>query len=98
MIAIANGDSLLPDVEDWMDRDDEDDGSCVDGPDANFVAFPQQAFRIMVRPAWWPRCRPARACPLYPLTPAAACSACIMPLLAKPIILSRTESELQQFL
>ena len=49
MLAVANGESLLPDVEDWMDRDDEDDGGCVDGPDANFVAFPQQAFRIRVR-------------------------------------------------
>jgi len=58
MIAVANGDSLLPDVEDWMDRDDDDDeddgdGGCVDGPGGNFVAFPQQAFRIMVRSALW---------------------------------------------
>ena len=44
MIAIANGESLLPDVEDWMDRDTDDDGE----NDGNFVAFPQQAFRIMV--------------------------------------------------
>ncbi len=59
MIAVANGDSLLPDVEDWMDRDDDDDeddgdGGCVDGPGGNFVAFPQQAFRIMVRSAGAP--------------------------------------------
>lgn len=48
MIAIANGDTLLPAVEAWMDRDDDEDGS-VNQPDASHVAFPQQAFRIRVR-------------------------------------------------
>ena len=42
MIAIANGESLLPDVEDWMDR--EVDVEAED--DGNFLALPQQAFRI----------------------------------------------------
>jgi hypothetical protein len=45
MIAIANGESLLPDVEDWMDREADADAE----GDGNFVAFPQQAFRIRVR-------------------------------------------------
>ena len=51
MIAIANGESLLRDVEDWMesDADANSDGN------GNFVALPQQTFRIMVslpRPTW----------------------------------------------